>query len=221
VSVAVDRTLDPASRAWLERLFLGHPRHDETVASLHLIMGRMARRELARRRRELPALTGREFDDVAQQAADDALINVLRKLDSFRGLSRFTTWVYKFVIFEVSTKVAAHAWHRQPPSVREASWDRLSGRAEPGPEEALERQGQLRALREAIGELTPHQRRVFVSIALNEVPIDVLALELGTNRNAIYKTLFDGRQRLRALMATAGHPVGEVSGSERRSRDEL
>jgi RNA polymerase sigma-70 factor (ECF subfamily) len=73
----------------------------------------------------------------------------------------------------------------------------------------LERKAQLRALRDAIGHLSERQRQVFVSIALNEVPIDVVALELGTNRNAVYKCLFDARQRLRALMAASGHPVGE------------
>ena len=200
---------DETSRTWVEQLQAGHPRHHETVASLHLVMGKMAIRELARRRRQLPALTGPEFDDLAQQAADDALVKVLNRLDSFRGLSRFTTWVYKFVICEVSTKVAGHAWHRQPPSLTEQAWEHLSAPSRWEPEETLEHRAQLQALREAIGELTERQRRVFVSIALNEVPIDVVALDLGTNRNAIYKNLFDARQSLRAQMAAAGHPVSQ------------
>ena len=76
------------------------------------------------------------------------------------------------------------------------------------PEDWLEQQAQLEALSTAIGELTERQREVFVAVALNEVPIDVLALKLGTNRNAIYKNLFDARRSLRARMAAAGHPVG-------------
>ena len=210
------RQLDGTSRAWLEQLHVDHPRHHQTVAALHVTIRRMAARELRRRHRQLPALTGREFDDVAEQAANDALLNVLNKLDTFRGLSRFTTWVYKFVIFEVSTKVACHAWHRQPPCVRDSIWAEVPGHAGPGPEEALEYEGQLQTLREAIGELTHRQRRVFVAIALNDVPIDVVAVELGTNRNAIYKSLFDARQRLRARMAAAGHPIGDMSASEPR-----
>lgn len=208
-TTAAHGQLDATSRSWLEQLHRGHPRHHETVAGLHLMMRRMAMRELRRRHRQLPALTGPEFDDLAQQAADDALVNVLNRLDSFRGLSRFTTWVYKFVICEVSTKVAGHAWHRQQPSLSEELWEHLSDPARYGPEEAVERKAQLRALADAIGELSEHQRRVFVSVALNEVPIDVVALELGTNRNAIYKSVFDARQRLRALMAAAGHPVSD------------
>jgi RNA polymerase sigma-70 factor, ECF subfamily len=212
------RRLDATSLTWLDQLRLGHPRHHETVAALHLMMRRMAVHELRRRHRQLPALTGPEFDDVAQQAADDAMVNVLNRLDSFRGLSRFTTWVYRFVICEVSTKLAGHAWHRQAPSLSEELWEQLSDPAGCGPEQALERHVQMRALGEAIGALSERQRRVFVSIALNEVQIDVVALELGTNRNAIYKTLFDARQRLRALMAAAGHPVSQ---SQQRAGDGL
>ena len=63
-------------------------------------------------------------------------------------------------------------------------------------------------LSRAIAELTDRQREVFVSIALNEVPIDVVAVRLGTNRNAIYKNLFDARRTLRTRLAAAGHPVG-------------
>ena len=58
-------------------------------------------------------------------------------------------------------------------------------------------------------ELTPRQREVFVAIALNDVPIDVLAVQLGSNRNAIYKNLFDARRKLRASLAAAGHPVSD------------
>jgi RNA polymerase sigma-70 factor (ECF subfamily) len=204
-----DRRLDAISRSWLAQLQPSHPRHHEAVARLHLTMRSMAMRELRRRHRQLLAVTGPEFDDLAEQAADDALVGVLSSLDSFRGLSRFTTWVYKLVMREVSTKVAAHAWHRQPPNLSEELWEHLPDPVRRGPEEALEHNAQLRALRDAIGELSERQRHVFVSIALNEVSIDVVALKLGTNRNAVYKSLFDARQRLRALMAAAGHPVDE------------
>ena len=67
---------------------------------------------------------------------------------------------------------------------------------------------QLRvALDHAIGALPLRQREVFVAIALNDVSIDVLALQLRSSRNAIYKNLFDARRTLRARMAAAGHPV--------------
>jgi RNA polymerase sigma-70 factor (ECF subfamily) len=79
----------------------------------------------------------------------------------------------------------------------------------PCPSDRLEQQEQITALSAAIRELTERQREVFVAVALNDVPIDMLATQLGTNRNAIYKNLFDARRSVRASMAGAGHPVRE------------
>jgi len=202
------------SRRWVEGLAAGHPARPQTVACLRELLLRAATHELARRRGRLGAITGPEFDDLAQQAADDAVLAILDKLDDFKGLSRFTTWAYKFAVFEVSSKVARHAWRHHPPSsdslvlqqAESPSW---------WPVETYEQREQLRILSDAIGQLTERQREVFVAIALNDVPIDELALQLGSNRNAIYKNLFDARRRLRALLADAGHPVvgAEVSAS--------
>jgi RNA polymerase sigma-70 factor (ECF subfamily) len=203
--------LDPDSRQWLEQLKVGHPRRDETVARLHVVLRRIAAFELYRRRGQLRWISGPEFDDLAQQAADDALMNVLDNLDQFRGLSRFTTWAYKFVMFEVSAKVARHPWHRAPPRVKDFPSDQLLDPLGPRPVDSVEQRAQLDALCKAIGELTERQREVFVAIALNDVPIDVLAVRFGTNRNAVYKNLFDARRSLRARMAEAGHPVNEAS----------
>jgi RNA polymerase sigma-70 factor (ECF subfamily) len=194
---------------WVEQLRSGHPRREQTVAKLHEVLLRVARHELSRRRGQLGSIRGPEFDDLAQQAADDALVNILGRLDEFQGLSRFTTWAYKFAMFEVSAKVARHAWRRQPPSRQEPALEHFPDALAAHPGDRLERQEQLEALRIAIGELTDRQREVFVAVALNDVPIDVLALELGTNRNAIYKNLFDARRNLRTKMAAAGHPVLE------------
>ena len=203
--------LDANSRRWVEQLRVGHPCREQTVARLHDMLRRIALRELSRRRHQLLWITGPEFDDLAHQAADDALVNVLDRLDEFRGLSRFTTWVYKFAVFEVSAKVARHAWRRQPPRAGGLHWDQLPDPLARGPADWLEQRGQLDALSEAIAELTDRQREVFVSVALNDVPIDVLAIKLGTRRNAIYKNLFDARRRLRAALAAAGHAVGDAS----------
>jgi RNA polymerase sigma-70 factor (ECF subfamily) len=197
----------PDSRIWVEHLQRGHPRHDDAVARLHEVLLRVAYHELGRRRGQIPSISGPEFDDLAQQAADDALVNILAKLDEFRGLSKFTTWAYKFVIFEVSGKVARHAWHRHPPSSEELTFEQLPDALMPRPGDQLEQREQLGALAVAIGRLSERQREVFVAVALNEVPMDVLAMQLGSNRNAIYKNLFDARRALRASLAAAGHPV--------------
>jgi RNA polymerase sigma-70 factor (ECF subfamily) len=187
----------------------GHPRREQTLALLHDVLLRIAYHELSRRRGQLKAIRGPEFDDLAQQAANDALIRILRRLDGFCGLSRFTTWAYKFVIFEVSCKVARHAWRQHPPGCQAFVLEQLPDRMSPRPGDRLERREQLEALSAAIPELSDRQREVFVAIALNDVPPDIVALRLGTNRNAVYKSLFDARRTLRARMAAVGHPVLE------------
>ena len=192
---------------WVEQLRAGHPRREAAVAKLHDVLVRAAVHELARRRWQLGAIAGPELDDLAQQAADDALMSILRRLDEFRGLSRFTTWAYKFAMFEIASKVARHAWRRQPPSGDEPAWDQLPDVVAPRPGDRLVQREQLEVLSSAIGELTGRQREVFVAIALNDVSIDVLAIRLGSNRNAVYKNLFDARRTLRRRLATAGHPV--------------
>jgi RNA polymerase sigma-70 factor, ECF subfamily len=199
-------SLENAGR-WPEQLQPGHPRRDRVVAELRAVLLRVAIRELARRRRQLWSVTGPELDDLAHQAVDDALVNILARLDAFRGLSRFTTWASKFVLFEVSCKVARHAWHRQPPSREEFAFERLPDTLAQHPSQRLAQWEQLSALSAAIAELTDRQREVFVAVALNDVPIDTLAVRLGTNRNAIYKNLFDARRNLRASMEAAGYPV--------------
>jgi len=189
----------------VEQLRPGHPRREQTAAKLRGLLLRVAYHELGRRRGQLG---GAELDDIAHQAADDALMSILGKLDDFKGLSRFTTWAYKFAVFEVSSKLARHAWRHHPPSAED--WERLPDSLTPRPGEQAERREQLAALARAIEhDLTDRQREVFVAVALNEVPIDVLALRLDSNRNAVYKNLFDARRRLRASLAAAGHPVEE------------
>ena len=181
----------------------------ETVAKLHDVLQRAALHELHRRRGQLRAL-GPEFDDVAQQCADDAMVNILAKIDDFRGLSRFTTWAYKFAIFEVSSKVARHAWQHHRRRERPRAGTSCRTRSSPKPARRPSAASSSPRSRTAIAtELTPRQREVFVAIALNDVSIDVLALQLDSNRNALYKNLFDARRKLRACLAAAGHPLSE------------
>src|SRR5512133_2225394 len=181
-------SVDRSSRRWVEQLHPEHPRHEHAAAKLHDVLQRAAFHELHRRRGQLDGLSGAELDDVAQQCADDAMMKILARVDDFQGLSRFTTWAYKFVIFEVSNKVARHAWQHHPPSAEDLTGDLLADTLTPRPGDQAERREQLAALTRAIeDDLTPRQREVLVAIALNDVPIDVLALQLGSNRNAIYK----------------------------------
>jgi RNA polymerase sigma-70 factor (ECF subfamily) len=185
------------SQDWLRDLRSAGPVREEATARLHELLLRAARFELGRRRAALAHVRGEELEDVATQAADDALMAVLAKLDDYRGASRFTTWAYKFALLEAGVKLRRRAWQGREVVLEPERWPAL---ADPGASahEQVERAERLRALRRAIDEtLTPHQREVFAALALNEVPIDVLAERLETTRGALYKTLHDARAKLR------------------------
>jgi RNA polymerase sigma-70 factor (ECF subfamily) len=194
---------DPAE--WPRLLAGTGPQREEALARLHGLLLRIARCEVARRAPRLQ-LTGPELDDLAYQAAADALIAITGKLSQFRGESRFTTWAYKFVIFEVSAKIGRHFWRRPSVPLDAEGWERLPDRFGFDPAQEAEWRDLLAALHRAVDEeLTPRQRRVFVAIVLNGVPLDALVIELASNRNAIYKTLFDARRKLRTALAANGY----------------
>jgi RNA polymerase sigma-70 factor, ECF subfamily len=205
--------LDDESRAWLRDLRSDGRTRDEAIARLHALLLRAARFECARRRPALPHLRGDDLDDLANQAADDALVSVLARLDDFRGDSRFTTWVYKFALLEAAVKLRKRAWQGREVPLEPETWSLFrSGGIEP--DEEVEQSELLTTLRQAIADvLTPHQRRVLVALALNGVPIDVLAERLGSTRGALYKTLHDARRKLRKHLEEHGLSL-EVLGEE-------
>ena len=195
---------DEESREWLRALRADGVDREDAVARLHGLLLRAARFEVARRRPTLPHLRGDDLDDIAVQAADDALVSVLARLDDFRGASRFTTWVYKFALLEAAVKLRKRAWQGREIPLEPESWTLFSS-AGLEPEAELEQRELLDALRSAIESvLTPHQRRVLVALALNGVPIDVLADRLSTTRGALYKTLHDARRKLRDHLEQSG-----------------
>ena len=189
--------LDAESEAWLRDLRGDGGPGEDARARLHELLLRAARFEVARRRGAHPDLGAEELDEIANEAADDALMSIFRKLDEFRGLSRFTTWAYKFALYEAAVKVRRRAWHGRQVPLEPEGWERVASTALE-PDADLEQRELLGAIKTAIEEsLSPHQRRVLVAVALNGVPIDVLAERLSTTRGALYKTLHDARAKLR------------------------
>jgi RNA polymerase sigma-70 factor (ECF subfamily) len=209
--VSSSGALDEESREWLRCLTgtgrdaRGSAEREQALARLHELLLRAARAELRRRNR--PAgVEGRERDDLANQAADDALLAITAKLDRFRGDSRFTTWAYKFVILEVSAKLGRHYWRNPPVPADEDAWERIPDRFGADPAQHAESRELADALRRAVGEaLSERQRRVFVAIIVDGIPLDALAIELGSTRNAIYKTMFDARRKIRAHLVAHGY----------------
>jgi RNA polymerase sigma-70 factor (ECF subfamily) len=204
--------LDPESAEWLRLLGRGGQQRDAALARLHAMLLRIAQTE-ARRRGPRLRITGPELEDLAYQATADALLAITGKLGQFRGESRFTTWAYKFVILEVSAKIGRHFWRHPDVSLDAEDWDRLPALFGFEPAKQSEWQDLLTALRRAVDtELTPRQREIFVAIVVNGVPLDALVVRLGSNRNAIYKMMFDVRRKLRAALAANGYLGHHASG---------
>jgi RNA polymerase sigma-70 factor (ECF subfamily) len=198
--------LDAESQMWVGAL--SHASSAERYAAearLHEMLLRIARSELHRRNASL-RISGRELDDLAYQAAADAMMAITRKLSTFRGESRFATWAYKFVILEVSAKIGRNFWRERGVSFDAEDWDRLPDPFGLHPAGEAEGRDLAAALCSAVEEeLTERQRRVFVALVLNGVPLDALIIELDTNRNAIYKMMFDTRRKLRAALVAKGY----------------
>ena len=137
-------------------------------------------------------------------------MSVLRRLPDFRGESKFTTWAYKFALLETAVKLRKRSWQGRELPLEPESWTLLAS-GDLGPEAEAEQSAVFDALQRGVAEvLTPHQRRVLIALALNGVPIDVLAERLNTNRNALYKTLHDARRKLRRYLDEAGLSVDSM-----------
>lgn len=209
---AVSRDRDPTDveTAYATGVFTARgAARDAALAALHARLLRTAKSELRRRSGRHP-IAGPELDDLAHQSADDALLAIVAKLDQFRGESRFTTWASGFVILEVSAKLGRHFWRRPTALLDGRSWDELPDRFGLPPDEQAVHRDLVAALRQAIEhDLTERQRQVFTAIAINGIPVDALADRLGSNRNALYKTMFDARRKLRAVLAGRGYLTAE------------
>ena len=198
------------SEAWLTALRQPGAERERAIARLHELLVRAARFEVSRRRAALSHVRGEELDDLALQAADDALVAVLGKLDDYRGASRFTTWAYKFALLEAGVRLRRRAWQEREVVLEPEAWP-LMADADQGPPGQAEANELMLAISDSIDCcLTDHQREVLVALALNGVPLDVLSERLNTTRGALYKTLHDARRKLRAELATRGFALESI-----------
>lgn len=203
---------DRSSAEWLVGLSARRGQsYRVAVEELHAMLLKIARHEI--NRRSAPPV-GVEFDDMAHQAAADALLAILAKLGTYRGESRFTTWVYKFVVFEVLNKLKRWRVHNRALAldVHAEQWQALSVGFAAEPSHHVEARDAIAAVRRAIWVvLTERQRQLFIGAVIDGDPLDVLAARLGISRNAVYKAVFDARRKIRAFLVANGHLVAEAS----------
>ena len=194
------RTLDPESRAWLEALESEGSRRDEAIERLHALLLREARFEVRRRTASLSHPSGGDIDDLAVQAADDAVVAILAKLGQFRGDSLFTTWARRFAQREAPAKIRRRLGRNRDLPMdldfeRSPMWQARGD----SPHEQSVANESARTLTSLIAtELTARQREVLIALVIDGVPTDELARRLGTTTGALYKTLHDARRKLKA-----------------------
>jgi RNA polymerase sigma-70 factor, ECF subfamily len=205
------RQLDPESRAWLKELHAERPIRDAAIGRLYALLLQEGRYEVRRRTAALAHPSGRDLDDLAVQAAGDALIAILSKLEDFRGDARFTTWARRFATLEVPAKIRRRLGHtREIPADSDGWLAEHAGYADP--ERSTEASDLALTVGHAIADkLTAHQREVLIAMAIAEVPTNRLAVRLHSTPGALYKTLHDARVKLRHELAEqemVGDPVG-------------
>ncbi|WP_431220123.1 RNA polymerase sigma factor [Leifsonia xyli] len=174
----------------------------------------------AYRRGPAARISGPELDDIAHQAADDAMVSLLGKLETFRGESRFTTWAYRFVVLEVSSKLGRHYWRRPTVPLDADDWDRLPAKYGADPLAAAQHSDLIAAVQRAVETLTEHQRNLFVSIVVSGISIDAMAAKSGSTPGALYKAVFDARRKIRAYLTTNGY-LEQDAGAARSGREQV
>lgn len=196
--------------ALLDGLLADGARRHDAVRELHALLLRAARFEIGRRAGAWAQVRGESREDLALQVADDAFVAVVRKLGEFRGESAFSTWAYKFALYEAAVRMRRRAWQDREVVLDPDGWRALPGDGDlAGDYRHTELLGAIRTL--IATALTPHQREVLVALTIQDVPIDVLAERLDRTRGAIYKTLHDARRKLRAELAAAGHDLEAIA----------
>ena len=181
------------------------------MARLHELLVRAARFEVSRRRAALSHVRGEELEDIALQAADDALMACARQA---RRLPRHQPLHHLGlqVLLEAGVRLRRRAWQEREVVLEPEAWPQMTDAGQSPPQEAETRE-LMQALSSSIDScLTDHQREVLVALALNGVPLDVLAERLNTTRGALYKTLHDARRKLRADLARKGFSLEGIGG---------
>jgi RNA polymerase sigma-70 factor (ECF subfamily) len=193
------RHRDDESREWCQRLHSTGATRRDAIAELHARLRVEAVFQIRQRARSRPGFPYSDIDDLAVQAADDALVAILRKLDQYRGDSQFLTWARGFAALEAPVIIRRRIGRGAAGVARDP--DTLLRVADSG--HSIHDRVEMTELLDTVAaliteELTDRQRAVLTAIVLDGESPAHLAAELDTTTGAIYKALHDARIKLRA-----------------------
>lgn len=152
---------------------------------------------------------------VIEDFVQDALMKILRSLETFRGESRFTTWAQKVAVRVALTELRRRRW-------RDVSLDDLMpdepdampiefADPAPSPERVMTRDSVMTMVQQMMmEELTDRQRQAMLAVMVNGMALEEVARRMNTNRNALYKLMHDARQRMQKRLAAQGLSVQEM-----------
>lgn len=157
------------------------------------------------------------FESLVEETAQETLLRVLSRLDTFEGRSQFTTWVYKIAVRVALSELRRQKWRNVSlDDLLEEKDDqpgqtRLEIDPAAGPETAAERADLLERVRRIIAEgLTDRQRTALVATGVRGMPPDEVARRMGMQPNALYKLIHDARLRLKRSLEHEGLTPAEI-----------
>ncbi len=203
---------DRTNKQWVADLHSTGETQFQALADLRDYLLRAVYVYLSRQRSDLAHLDRSELEQLAEDCAQEALVLILQKLHTFRGDSKFTTWAYRVIINVAAGKLRRRRWKdvslealADEEGEEFSLLDALQDTHAEAPEKRAQQQEVLEALQKIIREeLTERQRVVLTGLILQDVPTEVLAEQLNTNRNNIYKILHDGRKKLKHRLEERG-----------------
>jgi RNA polymerase sigma factor (sigma-70 family) len=197
------RLLGADDRRWAEGLTDGAVDRERICRDLHAVLLRAAKFEVAQRR-SAHQVGGADLDDIACQAASDALLLVIRKAGEFRGDSRFTTWATRFVGYEVRAKLRQHTSRHRTVGIGPEHNEHLV-EANSDPHAHAEAQELAEAIHAVVNDrFSANQRTVFLALLMCDVTAADLGRQMGVNANAIYQIAFRARHCLRGQLRANG-----------------
>ena len=200
---------------WLRALRADGIEHEDALKDLRATILHAMRAHLAEDSGYRSAFNSEESRQIAEDCAQQPLLTVQQKIDTFRGQSRFTTWVISIAIRILLGELRRRRWKRislessrSGRALSELPPESLPGR---DPELALQQDQIWNILTEIIEkELTLRQRSVLVAIVFEGMPLDLLADSMGTNRDNVYKILHDARKSLKRCLTRRGLTQEEI-----------
>jgi RNA polymerase sigma-70 factor (ECF subfamily) len=204
--------LERSNDQWLHDLTAESAVRDEAIADLRVRLQRGIYYYLSNERSDLADLAAEEITQMAEDFVQEAVLRVLKNLNSFKGNSQFTTWATKVAV-RIAISELRRARYKdfsldnlmRDGDLREPDTAQLNSPVPDRPETVTEKSEALRQIDQAFTEvLTPRQRMALEAVIVDEVPLETVAEQLGTNRNALYKLIFDARRKLRTYLDDQG-----------------